>query len=115
MGFGTVEWIADPTIFIIFSLFWRMIGGIGGACLHTTTYAIVSLKYPDDIETNIGLLEAASGLGFFVGPLVGSIVYDLTAYWCPFFLFAGTLLIAVLFFKRVLTPDLDHDPQKEAR
>lgn len=109
-GFGTVDWIEDPTTFVICSLIWRLISGLGGACMHVTTYAIVSLKYPENIEQNIGLLEAASGLGFFVGPLLGSAIFELTSYCVPFFVFSGLLVLSIGFFRKILSSDLDEDP-----
>lgn len=70
---------------------------------------MVSIKYPENVQPKISLLEAANGAGLFIGPIFGGIIYQLTHFCVPFFLFTGLLLIMLPFMMRSLTKDLDRD------
>ena len=70
---------------------------------------MVSIKYPDNVQSKISLLEAANGAGLFVGPIFGGIIYQFTHFCVPFFLFTGISFILLPFIKRSLTEDLDKD------
>jgi len=70
---------------------------------------MVSIKYPDNVQAKISLLEAANGAGLFVGPIFGGIVYEFTHFCAPFFLFSGILLILFPFMMKAMTSDLDRD------
>lgn len=78
IGFGCIIWIPDKVLFIILSFAFRLLGGIACAFICVAAYAMVSIKYPDDVQSKISLLEAANGAGLFVGPIFGGLVYQFT-------------------------------------
>lgn len=106
-AFGTVKWINDKTMFIITSVVFRLISGIGSSFIHVAVYAMAAIKWPNEVQDKIGILEAASGAGLFLGPVIGGIVYQLTAYCVPFFAFSVILLVLIPFIVKNLTPELD--------
>mmetsp|Transcript_25261 Transcript_25261/g.28012 ORF Transcript_25261/g.28012 Transcript_25261/m.28012 type:complete len:170 (+) Transcript_25261:376-885(+) len=70
---------------------------------------MVSIKYPENVQPKISLLEASNGAGLFIGPIFGGLIYQFTHFCVPFFLFTAILLIMLPLMVRSLTPDLDRD------
>jgi DHA1 family tetracycline resistance protein-like MFS transporter len=54
--------------------FGRVIAGITGASFTTASAYIADISTPDKRAQNFGLLGAAFGLGFIIGPMLGGIV-----------------------------------------
>jgi MFS family permease len=74
---------------------------------------MVSIKYPDQVQAKISLLEAANGAGLFVGPIFGGLVYQFTHFCVPFFLFTAIAWILLPFMKRSMGEELDRDDNKD--
>lgn len=74
---------------------------------------MVAIKYRENVQAKISLLEAANGAGLFIGPIFGGIIYQFTHFCVPFFLFTAIFLVLLPFMKRSLTPDLDVDDNKD--
>jgi MFS family permease len=107
IGFGCLAWINNKTLFIILSFFFRMLGGVASGMINVSCYAMTSVKYPDQIQQKIGLIEASNGAGLFIGPLLGGVIYEFTWFFMPFFIFTGLSLLMIPFMMKALTPDLD--------
>lgn len=66
-------------IFLFFApdLFWlfigRIIAGVCGASFTTASAYIADISTPDKRAQNFGMIGAAFGLGFIIGPLLGSV------------------------------------------
>jgi len=64
-------------LFLAPDLFWlfvgRIIAGICGASFTTASAYIADISTPDKRAQNFGMIGAAFGLGFIVGPLLGSL------------------------------------------
>ncbi|MEP6951542.1 MAG: TCR/Tet family MFS transporter [Ginsengibacter sp.] len=73
-GFG-VDYVFlsfAPTIAWLFV--GRIIAGITGASFTTATAYIADISAPDDRAKNFGLIGAAFGLGFIIGPVIGGLL-----------------------------------------
>jgi MFS transporter, DHA1 family, tetracycline resistance protein len=73
-GFG-VDYVflsVAPTIGWLFV--GRIIAGITGASFTTATAYIADISAPEDRAKNFGLVGAAFGLGFIIGPVVGGLL-----------------------------------------
>ena len=70
---------------------------------------MVSIKYPENVQPKISLLEAANGAGLFIGPIFGGLIYHFTTFCVPFFIFTGILISMLPFMICSLTKDLDRD------
>lgn len=68
----------------------RIFAGIAAGCVMTAGDSVFVSDYPDDIDTMVGRLEAAIGLGLIIGPLIGMILY------------LGNLLIELIVFGALL-------------
>ena len=58
-----------PTILWLFA--GRIIAGIGGASFTTASAYIADISTPEKRAQNFGMIGAAFGIGFIVGPLIG--------------------------------------------
>lgn len=99
-------------IFMAFapSLSWlivgRVIAGISGASFTTATAYIADISEPEKRAQNFGLVGAAFGLGFIIGPVIGGI----SAQWgarVPFLVASGLTLINFLYGLFVIPESLD--------
>ena len=66
----------DGENFLILSFVFQIIGGIGAGNNSVTSMALViSDAAPDEREMHIGFVETSTGLGFLLGPLIGSLMF----------------------------------------
>ncbi len=61
-----------PTIFWLFV--GRLVAGITGASFSTATAYIADISTPDKRAQNFGMIGAAFGLGFIIGPALGGLL-----------------------------------------
>jgi DHA1 family tetracycline resistance protein-like MFS transporter len=91
LGFATAIWVL---------VIGRMVGGIVGGTVSTATAYLADISEPEDRAKNFGLIGAAFGIGFVLGPAFGGLVGE----WdprAPFFLsavLAGLNFLCGLFF-----------------
>lgn len=92
LGFG-LDYILQagaPTLGWLF--LGRAIAGITGASFTTASAYIVDISAPEKRAQNFGIMYSAFGLGFIIGPFLGS----LSSHWgirAPFLVAAGLSLI----------------------
>ena len=113
IGFGFLEWIENKYLFIGLSFFFRLLAGVASSFICVAAYAMATVKYKENLQSKIGLLEAANAAGLFTGPIFGGLIYEYTFFSVPFFTFAGVTLIWVPFLKSVLTEELDANDEKK--
>ncbi len=75
LGIDYIFQAFSPTLFLLFV--GRIIAGIGGASFTTATAYIADISTPEKRAQNFGLVGAAFGLGFIIGPSIGG----LCSYW----------------------------------
>lgn len=98
-GFG----IATASIALLFVS--RAIAGFAGANFSIAQAAIADITEPKDRAKNFGLIGAAFGLGFILGPVLGGFIASyMHSASAPFF-FAGLLGICNLVFITLLLPE----------
>ena len=86
LGLSEVLWI-----FIL----GRMVGGIAGGTVPTAMAYLADISKPDDKAKNFGLIGAAFGVGFVVGPFIGGILGEIN-FRLPFFFSAGISLLTFI-------------------
>lgn len=92
-----------PTIAWLFV--GRVIAGATGASMTTATAYIADVSEPEKRAQNFGLIGAAFGLGFIIGPVIGG----LFSHWgprAPFLAAAGLTFINVLYGYFILPESL---------
>lgn len=103
LGIDYVFMAFAPSIFWLF--IGRIIAGIAGASFTTATAYIADISEPEKRAQNFGLVGAAFGLGFIIGPVFGGI----SAQWgskVPFIAAAVLTLINVIYGYFVLPESL---------
>ena len=74
-AFGFIDDIESKQGLIALSVFLRLLQGIASGMLDTSAYAFVSTAYPEKVEGVISVLEAGTGIGNMMGPVLGSFVF----------------------------------------
>jgi len=92
-----------PTIGWLF--LGRFLAGITGASTVTASAYIADVSPPEKRSQNFGLIGAAFGLGFIIGPVIGGILGEYGPR-IPFFAAAGLTLLNVLYGLFILPESL---------
>lgn len=96
---------------IVWLFVGRVIAGIMGASFTTATAYIADISTPEKRAQNFGLIGAAFGLGFIIGPLIGGVASQ----WgtdVPFFIAAGLTFCNVLYGYFILPESLSLENRK---
>lgn len=109
LGIDCVFMAFAPTIFWLF--IGRIIGGMTGGCYSVASAYIADISSPEKRSQNFGLLNAAFGLGFIIGPVLGGLLVKWGTH-VPF-LVAGTLsFLNVLYGYFVLPESLSKERRR---
>ncbi len=104
-------------IFLAFapSIVWlfvgRLIAGITGASFTTASAYIADVSTPENRAQNFGMIGAAFGLGFIIGPMIGGLLGEFGAR-VPFYAAAGLALTNWLYGYFVLPESLDAEHRR---
>ncbi len=98
-GFG----IEIASLSLLFAA--RILAGLAGANFSIAQAAIVDVSKPDERAKNFGLIGAAFGIGFILGPLLGGIIAATFSDAAAPFWFAGMLGVLNVIFIAVFLPE----------
>ncbi len=84
----------------------RIIAGITGASITTASAYIADISTPETRAQNFGMIGAAFGLGFIVGPMIGGLLGEMGPR-IPFLVAAGLALLNAAYGYFVLPESLD--------
>lgn len=90
----------------------RILAGIGGASITVATAYIADISTPEKKAQNFGILGAAFGLGFIIGPLLGG-VFAKYGVRIPFFMAAGLSLLNFLYGFFILPESLPAEKRRQ--
>lgn len=109
LGIDYVFLAFAPTIFWLF--IGRMIAGISGASFTTASAYIADISEPEKRAQNFGMVGAAFGLGFILGPLIGG-VFSQFGTKVPFLIAAGLSLLNALYGYFILPESLSEQHRR---
>ena len=112
LGFG-IDYIFlsfAPTIGWLFV--GRIIAGITGASFTTASAYIADISSPKDRAKNFGLIGAAFGLGFIIGPVIGGLLGSFGPR-IPFMVAAALSLLNALYGYFVLPESLSKENRRQ--
>jgi DHA1 family tetracycline resistance protein-like MFS transporter len=98
-----------PTIGWLF--LGRMISGITGASITTASAYMADISNEKNRAQNFGMIGAAFGLGFIIGPMLGGLLGELGTR-IPFLVAAGLALVNALYGYFVLPESLDMEHRR---
>ncbi len=90
----------------------RIIAGITGASFTTATAYIADISTPENRTKNFGMIGAAFGLGFVIGPMIGGLLGEFGAR-VPFMVAAGLCLLNFLYGYFVLPESLPKENRRK--
>ncbi len=99
-----------PTIAFLF--LGRIIAGAFGATFSTANAYIADISPPETRAQNFGLVGAAFGVGFMLGPVVGGLIGDSFGPRAPFIAAGIISLLNVLYGYIFLPETLAHDKRR---
>jgi DHA1 family tetracycline resistance protein-like MFS transporter len=111
LGFG-IDYIflsIAPTIWWLF--LGRIIAGVFGASFTTATAYIADISTDENRAQNFGMIGAAFGLGFIIGPGIGGLLGELGPR-VPFIAAAGLTLLNVIYGYFVLPESLTKEHRR---
>jgi DHA1 family tetracycline resistance protein-like MFS transporter len=109
-GFDYIILALAPTFGWLF--LGRVVAGITGASFTTASAYIADVSTPQTRAKNFGMIGAAFGLGFVIGPALGGLL----AGWgirAPFYAAAGLCLLNALYGYFVLPESLSEEHRRE--
>jgi len=112
LGFG-IDYVFlafAPTIFWLF--IGRIIAGVFGASMTTGAAYIADISPPEKRAQNFGLIGAAFGVGFMVGPVIGGILGEYGSR-IPFLAAAGLTFLNLLYGYFILPESLSKDRRRK--
>jgi DHA1 family tetracycline resistance protein-like MFS transporter len=89
-------------------LLGRIVGGIAGATHATAAAFIADTSTPEKRGAGFGLVSAAFGLGFVMGPVIGGLLGDLgprAPFWAAAALATANLILGLIVLPESLTPE----------
>ena len=91
----------DTTVFYCMTLLARILQGLGLSMTTTISIAYLPIMFPNSFQNKIGYLESIGSLGFFLGPLMASLLYSLDGHYLPFLVLGilSTIIFVILIFK----------------
>ncbi len=110
LGIDYVFHAIAPTLFWLFV--GRLVAGIFGASFTTATAYIADISTPEKRSQNFGLIGAAFGLGFIIGPVIGGIAGAEFGPRAPFLVAAALSLLNVIYGYFVLPESLEKSERR---
>ncbi|MEQ6118813.1 TCR/Tet family MFS transporter [Reichenbachiella sp. MALMAid0571] len=98
-----------PTIAWLFLA--RIISGISGASMTTASAYIADISKPEKRAQNFGLIGAAFGIGFIIGPVIGGFLGEYGTR-VPFLAAAGLTLLNCIYGYFILPESLDAEHRR---
>ena len=104
--FAVIDFTMNQEIFLILSLIGRIIQGLGLSAYTSVSYAYLPLLYNDEeLQRKIGYMEASTGIGMLIAPIIGSLLYSALGYQSPFYFMAGLVFVFSPWLIRILPSD----------
>ena len=113
LGYFLINKIDSTLIFIFIFLALRSVQGIGNSMWQTAIYAILTSEYPKHTHIAVGILETSSGIGLALGPVAGTLIYEVGGIDAPFLTFCIVLVLLSLFLKRFMPSNDQRETEEE--
>jgi MFS family permease len=106
--FGAISSIEHKPVFITLALIIRFLQGFSSSLIQTTMYSLGTNFFPEDKNAMVGYIEAATGIGLIMGPLIGSGLYWLGGYIFIFYSLGLTFVVCSTCIKPIFPSYVDN-------
>ena len=103
IGFGATDLSPSKELFTILVFFFRFMQGASSCSIQTTSYAVISMTFPEEQEKYIAVMQTAIGTGLILGPVIGTFLYAIFGFSNTFFLI-GVCFLLLTFALSFLVP-----------
>lgn len=90
---GLLYYIEDPTYFMLFAFFSRLLTGISEGMLIPVTYSFIPDLYPEDSMSKLGILEIWGSVGAVLGAPMATLIYGQLGYVMVFTIMSSINLV----------------------
>ena len=90
---GLLYYIDDPTYFMLFAFFSRLLTGISEGMLIPITYSFIPDLYPDESMEKLGILEIWGSVGAVLGAPMATLIYGQLGYVMVFTIMSSINLV----------------------
>jgi len=80
---------------------------MSSSLIQTTMYSVSTNFFPDHKEAMVGYIEAATGIGLILGPLIGSTLYSIGGYHFIYNFFGSSFVLFSFFVKVIFDEEID--------
>jgi len=105
--FGWLTGLENKNAFITLALLNRFLQGFASSLIQTTMYSISTNFFPEHKDAMVGYIEAVTGVGLIMGPLIGSALYALGGYLFIFYAFGSMFVVFSFFIKTIFDDNID--------
>ena len=103
--YGIIKYIDQMYFFLSVSIIARLIQGVGCSAYSSIAYAYIPILFPESIEEKISYMEVTTGLGYMLGPLIGTLLFMAGDYSLPFYVFTAIFMVSTPIATRLLPSD----------
>lgn len=107
---GYLEFVENSYVFCTVFITCRVFMGMGISATQTSSYAILTLLYPDEVSKAVAIIEGSVGIGLAIGPGFGSLFYHLFGFKGPFYTLSVLYFILILFIKPWISDEVETNP-----
>ncbi|EAS04923.1 MFS transporter (macronuclear) [Tetrahymena thermophila SB210] len=104
VGFASAFYIENKEFIISSSIFCRFLMGIGMSMYDNPSLSFIPLLFKHKIDRKLSIIEGMQNIGFMLGPLLGTLLYNIGDFQTPFFVLAGiqsaTLPLLLILFPK---------------
>ncbi|CAI2367189.1 unnamed protein product [Moneuplotes crassus] len=108
LGFFMNNYTISSTIYIYLFIVMRIIQGVGTSMVQTSSYSILTLIYPSKINFVVACIETSAGLGLSLGPVLGTVLYEIGGSAAPFLTFFAISIVIGLIIKYLIPEFVDN-------
>jgi MFS family permease len=94
----------NNSLFLVFSLFARAVGGFGLACIYISSLRIIQRDFSSKKETYTSMMEAFGGLGLMSAPIYCTLTYQTIGYSGLFLLLSLPFLLFMPVYWCIVRP-----------
>jgi len=109
IGFGATSLSPNKNVFTVLVFVIRFLQGCSSCAIQTTSYAVISMSFPDAQEKYIAVMQTAIGGGLIMGPVIGTMLYTAFGFSNTFFLIGLCFLFLTFLLSFVVPSSIDNN------